>query len=441
MAQRITIKIVLDTRRAKTSGLFPVKIRVTFQREQKYFPVSKPAKPAKPDQPDQSIKPSLDPFDLSSDDFARVYGDKPRGDFKIWREYLDGIEHEAKNAAKGLPMFTFHAFEAAMFGVQPTKKSGNLAEVFKAKIEGFLKDGRISSAKSYQCSLSSLDGFRSGLKLLDITPQFLKAYEQHMATRGHSLATTGIYLRNLRAIINEAIEIKVLPKEAYPFGKTNDRYKIKKKGNKAEPLKQSDVALIYNYQPKSGSESYARDLWIFAFLLNGANMMDVCSLKYRDIDFPGERITFYRSKTKRTATEPPLIEVSLTEPLRAIIEKWGNFQANLDTYVFPIFERTMTAEQKYKANGNIRKMVSKYMERIAAALGIEKTNIHNYTGRDSYAAAQRSAGEIGDAIGEALGHGNRKTTDTYLDKFGKDTQDRMAGNALRFIGESDTDKK
>ncbi len=86
-------------------------------------------------------------------------------------------------------------------------------------------------------------------------------------------------------------------------------------------------------------------------------------------------------------------------------------------------------------------MVSKYMERIAESLGIEKTTIHNYTGRDSYAAAQRLAGESGDTIGDALGHENRSTTDTYLDKFGKEVQDRMAGNALRFIGESDTDKK
>ena len=42
MSKKVTIKIVLDTRRAKISGLFPVKIRVTFQREQKYFPVYAP---------------------------------------------------------------------------------------------------------------------------------------------------------------------------------------------------------------------------------------------------------------------------------------------------------------------------------------------------------------------------------------------------------------
>jgi integrase/recombinase XerD len=424
---RITIKIVLDTRRAKLNGLYPVKLRVTFQREQKYFPVYAPGEP--------------DPLDLSSDDFARVYGEKPREKFKILRDYLDKIDRKAKNAADSLPMFTFQAFEAAMFGVQPTKKSGDLAEAFQTKIEAFTQQGRISSAELYRHTWTSLERFKKGLMFPDITPKLLEAYRLHMDRCGHSLATTGIYLRNLRAIINEAIENKIIPKEAYPFGKSKKLYSIPKKGNKAEPLKQSDIAAIYNYQPKSGSESYARDLWVFAFLLNGANMMDVCSLKYKDIDFHGERIVFYRSKTSKTANEPKPIEVSLSSAMRAIIEKWGNFQASPDTYVFPIFERAMTAEQKYKANGNIRKMVSKYMERIAESLGIEKTNIHNYTGRDSYAAAQRLAGESGDTIGDALGHENRSTTDTYLDKFGKDVQDRMSGNALRFIGESDTNKK
>jgi len=404
MAQRITIKIILDTRRAKLTGLYPVKIRVTFQREQKYFPIYALGK--------------LDPLDLSSEDFARVYGDKPRGDFKAIRDYLDGIDRKAKNAADSLPMFTFHAFEAAMFGVQPTKKSGDLAEAFESKVSNFTQQGRISSAELYRHTWTSLENFKKGLRFADVTPKMLEAYRLHMDMSGHSLATTGIYLRNLRAIVNEAIEAGHFPREAYPFGKGKRRYKIPKKGNKAEPLKQSDIAAIYNYQPKNGSESYARDLWVFAFLLNGANMMDVCSLRYKDIDFHGERITFYRSKTSKTANEPKPIEVSLSGAMRAIIEKWGNFQASPDTYV-----------------------VSKYMERIAESLGIEKTTIHNYTGRDSYAAAQRLAGESGDTIGDALGHENRSTTDTYLDKFGKEVQDRMAGNALRFIGESDTDKK
>jgi len=427
MSKGVTIRIIQDTRRAKANGLFPVKIRVTFQREQKYFPITAPG--------------TRIALDLSANDFARVYGEKPRGDFKTTREYLDKIERSANNTLEGLHLFTFRAFELALFGVQPTKKSGDITEAFEAKIQTLLTEGRISSAELYRHTLRSLENFEKGLRLTDVTAHTLNAYQLHMDKAGSSVATTGIYLRNLRAIINDAIDEGHFPREAYPFGKGKRSFQIPSKGNKAEPLKQSEVAKIYNYLPHSEAEAYARDLWVFAFLLNGANMMDVCQLKFQNVDFHGERITFYRSKTSKTAKKQKLIEVSLSKAMRAIIEKWGNRPGSPDAYLFPIFEKGMSAEQKYRTNGNIRKTVRKYMERIAESIGIEKTNIHNYTGRDSFAAAQRLAGESGDAIGEAFGHENRGTTDAYLSKFEKDVQDRLAGNALRFIGEEETPEK
>lgn len=210
-------------------------------------------------------------------------------------------------------------------------------------------------------------------------------------------------MRNLRSLFNEAIGDFLISRDSYPFGKGKSLFQIPSKGNPAQPLKQSEVAKIYNYTPKNEAEAYARDLWVFAFLLNGANMKDVCLLKFKDIDFRDNRIIFYRSKTRTTAKEQKPIEVTLSDVMRVIIDRWGNQPENPQTYVFPIFENGMTATEQFKANGNVKKTVRKYMERIAVALNIGKTNIHNYTGRDSFAAAQREAGESGDAIGEALG--------------------------------------
>jgi len=423
MNKRVTIKIVLDTRRAKDSGLYPVKIRVTHQRIQKYFSVL--------------IKDKMGafvPFDLSLDDFNRVYGEKPRGEQKDHRIYLDSIERKANAAVESLASFTFKGFETAFYGEPPSKKSSSLEEAYKVKIATLWEQGKISSAKSYECSLHSLTEFRRNLNFSDVTPRFLQDYTLHMDRNGKSAATTGIYLRNLRALFHEAMGEFLISRDSYPFGKVKGLFQIPSKGNPAQPLRQSEVAKIYHYQPQNEAEAYARDLWIFAFLLNGANMKDVCLLKYKDIDFHGKRIIFYRSKTRTTAKEQKAIEVTLTPEIQAIIDRWGNPPENPHTHVFPIFEKGMTETQQFKANGNIKKTVRKYMERIAERLNIEKTNIHNYTGRDSFAAAQREAGESGDAIGEALGHENRGTTDAYLDKFKKDTHDRMAGNALKFIG-------
>lgn len=428
---RVTIKIVLDTRHIKQSGLYPVKIRVTFQRTQKYYPVQVKSKAGK-----------FEPCDLSPDDFARVYGEKPREPFKSLREYLESLERKAHEAVEESKSFSFQSFEAAMFYKKPSNTSSDLAALFDAKIKELADDGKISSKLLYENSLKSFLGFKPGLKIFDINHAFLRSYLMHMDNTEKSRATAGLYLRNLRHIFNEAMDAGIVTSDLYPFkkGKGKKGFQIPSKSNKVEPLRQAEISKVFRYKPKNESESRARDLWLFAFLMNGANMKDVSLLKFKDIDSHG-RITFYRAKTKNTAIEQKSIEVPLLPAMKSIIDRWGNDPGKPDEYVFPILKKGMTATQQHQANENIRKYVRKYMARIAKSLGIEKTNIHNYTARDSYAAAQRAANESVDTIGEALGHENRGTTDTYIDKFGKDTQDRLAGNAMRFIDDSEPDSK
>lgn len=291
MKKDVTVKIILDTRRPKQTGLFPIKLRVTFQRKQKYYPVI-----IKDAQGEKA------PFDLIPDDFDRIFGAKPRGDFKAHREYLDEIKSKANRVIDSLPFFTFEKFEAAYFGELANNiKSADLAEAYDFKIKELFEDGRISSARGYEMSRNSLSGFRANLKFYDITPDFLRRYKKQMEQEGKSAATTGIYLRYLRALFNEAIEAGVISRDAYPFGKGKNGFQIPTKRNPAEPLKQSEIERIFKYQPENEAEAKARDLWLFSFLLNGANMKDISSLKFRDIDFHAERIIFYRAKTHRTA--------------------------------------------------------------------------------------------------------------------------------------------
>lgn len=436
MSIGVTIKIILDTRRPKVSGKSPVRIRVTYQRIQKYFPVFAP----------DDIRSNIyttdktKPLDLSPDYFARIYGEKPREDFKHWRNYLDSVEREARNVVSRMAAFNFTEFENALYGKTSKADATSLEGAYNSKIELCFKQGRIGSAKSYVSSLTSLKAYKSPINFADVTPSFLREYQTHMSSEGKSMATIGIYLRNLRAIFNEAIEDGIVRPDAYPFGKGKKRFQIPNKGNMAAPLKQSEIAKIYSHTPSNYAESQARDYWLFSFLLNGANMKDVFSLKFKNIDFHSERITFFRSKTSKTAKEQKPIEVTLTKVMRDIIEKWGNPPGDPEQYVFPVFKKDMTAADQFRTNSNVRKTTQKYMARIAQKLGINKTSIHNYTGRDTFAEAQRIAGETGDVIGEAFGHENRTTTETYLNKFGKEIKDRLADNALRYIGETPPDE-
>ena len=64
----------------------------------------------------------------------------------------------------------------------------------------------------------------------------------------------------------------------------------------------------------------AKDFWIFSYLCNGINMMDIAHLRW--IEIHDEKIVFERSKTKRTKLENPikllLLEMNiLTELLKS----------------------------------------------------------------------------------------------------------------------------
>lgn len=58
----------------------------------------------------------------------------------------------------------------------------------------------------YETTLKNLESFSGeNISFQAITPDFLKRFEKHMTQEGRNYTTIGIYMRHLRAIINEAI--------------------------------------------------------------------------------------------------------------------------------------------------------------------------------------------------------------------------------------------
>jgi site-specific recombinase XerD len=67
------------------------------------------------------------------------------------------------------------------------------------------------------------------------------------------------------------------------------------------------------------------------------------------------------------------------------------------------------------------------MKIIAESIGIE--SLTTYTARHSFATILKRSGASTEFISEALGHGNLKTTQNYLDSF-EDDQKRETAKAL-----------
>jgi integrase len=260
--------------------------------------------------------------------------------------------------------------------------------------------------------------------LKDVTVPFLEGYEQFMLTNGRSITTIGIYLRSLRTIINVARADKLMSEEKYPFGmKSHKKYEIPRANNIKKALDETAITKIINYEPLTNDEAKARDLWLFSFFCNGMNMADIFSLKYENID--GEFIQFHRKKTIRTRKVQEPIELFISKPVAAIIEKWGSENRLKKGYIFGIFNETMTPEEMYLKTHHTIRSINAYMKRIARRLGIE-TNITTYVARHSWATTLLRKGISTAYISKGFGHASFSTTEQYLGGFTQDQKKNVA---------------
>jgi site-specific recombinase XerD len=76
-------------------------------------------------------------------------------------------------------------------------------------------------------------------------------------------------------------------------------------------------------------------------------------------------------------------------------------------------------------------LINYWMKEILMNLGIDK-KATTYVARHTFSTVLKRSGASTEAIQEALGHTNIKTTETYLDSFDRDTIRELAGRLSAF---------
>lgn len=402
MAQIATTAIFIDKYHPKADGRCAISIRVTYDRKKKYFPT---------------------PLSMSVSDFEKTQGPKPREPYKGYALRLQAFEKKAADIIKGMPVFSWTGFEKAYLTNRAAKNS--ISQAFTDYSQALRESGRIGTAVSYECAQSSLNKFSKGLNFVDVTPELLQKYEKWMLTQGNSITTVGIYIRSLRTLFNNAISEGLLTKDLYPFGKK--KYEIPTGRNIKKALTLSDIELIYKHKPEPGTMTErAKDYWVFMYLCNGINVKDLCLLKYENIK--GDILEFERAKTARTKRNVEPIRVIITPDVNAIIKKWGNKDTDNKNYIFPVLEKGLPPERERQLIQQITQVLNSHMKTLAKFLNIE-SDVTTYTARHSFATILQRSGVSTEFISEALGHGNIKTTQSYLGGF-EDKSKREAIKAL-----------
>jgi integrase len=157
------------------------------------------------------------------------------------------------------------------------------------------------------------------------------------------------------------------------------------------------------------------------------NMKDIALLKWSDME--ADRFTFIREKTKRTKKDKQTaITVYLSDFTRDIIARHG--QASATTYVFPIVNDTMDAEQQHRAVQGFTRYVNQHLEKLCATNGLQV--VSTYWARHSFATVAVLKGASMEFMRESLGHSDMKTTLNYFAGFDDEAKKELAVSIMDF---------
>lgn len=350
-------------------------------------------------------------IDISEEDWKKINGKRLKDeDLKETRIAINAVVNKAEAILGKLIPFSFPAFEKAYFKNGSTKINLTIDFWFHQYIDELSNQDRIGTKSSYNTTLNSLKKYKGSIKLTDITKEFLEGYELFMKQNNKSLSTVGIYLRQLRTIINRAITQGILPADSYPF----KLYKIPGSRNIKKALSDEELQTLLSYIPKLKEETEAFDFWVFSYLCNGMNFTDIAHLKKDNVS--GSFLFFIRQKTRRTKKKDLRpIKVVLHERAKEIIQKRRNLSV-ANPYLFPILDEGLSAVTQRNRIQKFIKNVNRQMDIIRSELKIEQ-KLGTYVARHSFSTRLMRKGASTQLIKESLGHSSVATTENYLGDF------------------------
>lgn len=388
----ITAYIFYDNYHPKENGKCAVKICVTHQRKRIYIPSG---------------------IDLTNEEWARLSNTKST-ELRKKREGIDSLfnriwtklEEQISNESINIDLLKKNSFAIT-----------SINQLFDEKITELEKEDRIGS-KDYYMSARNIIAryYQRHVQVNEITPEWLYDFEKKLQSNQLSRTTIAMYLRALRHIISRAIDKGLLNKNKYPFGK--GLYEIKEGEGRKMALTIEQIGSIAKYESSSPLYSYKhRDLWLFSYMCNGINIIDLIQLRKGDIK-NGE-ICFIRQKIKLTAKRERFIKAAITEPMQKIIDKWG-CKNNTTPYIFPFLNGSESNKEVKRKAQYLTKAINVRMANITKELNLP--HISTYTARHSFATVLKRSGTNIAYISESLGHSNLSTTEAYLDSF--ETEER-----------------
>lgn len=247
-------------------------------------------------------------------------------------------------------------------------------------------DRRESTKENLYTTITVLQEFRPGLDFKDITYSFLKDFEVYLREKGNGINTVAKHLRQLRTLVNEAINQGYIHADAYPFRK----FKIKQEKGRHEFLTPDELRKLENLEMSDKKLRHVLDAFLFCCYI-GLRYSDFCQLT------PANFIRVNGKKWLHFKSIKTGIELRL--PLHLLFE--GKALSILDRYNIAEFA-------SLGSNSEVNKALS-----VIAGMARIKKHVTYHTARHTCATLLIHQGVPITTVQKLLGHTSVKTTEIY----------------------------
>lgn len=365
-------RIILDKRRIKNDGKYPVKIYVRSRRE--------------------ILIPTQ--FSASENNFDGGEFTKKEPNFRAKNAGLQKILSSVINEMVVLESSgRLHSMDDKQLKIHlqsvlfPEKANKVESRTFVDYLDEFISTkGREGTRTCYNTTRNKILSFDPGCTFETMDKKWLDKFERWMSGSGMKVNAYAIHLRNIRAVFNYAIDNEYT--SLYPFRK----FRIKKEETRKRSLSVGQLRELIGFKCEPYQERY-RDMFVLMFYLIGINAVDLFLAKPEDV--VNGRLEYKRAKTGK------LYSIKIEPEAMSILEKYKgkNYLLNImDEYKdYKNFLHRMgialkeigSTERKGRGGKKIRKPlfpdISSYWSRhtwatIAAELDIPKETISEALG-------------------------------------------------------------
>lgn len=368
----LSITPVVYKQHRRLDGLFAVKIRVTYQRQSRYFdtPLTATA---------QQLTKHLDGF----------------RDYQLCSAVCRIADQMRELLTLNAHLISSMADVQRIIGNQH-RQLPTVADYGRQLTAQMQADQRQHTAANYRTALQRLEQFAPGCQFADITVPFLQKYAGWLATKVGQRGVQ-LYLSCLRKIYNAAAQehnadgTERIRRSPFEFYKIPEPAATKKRALSLDHLR-----AIAAYQSADSLANFARDVFMLSFCFCGINTVDLWSLE----ELTADSLAYNRSKTKAKRRDAAYLAIAIHPLARPLVERYRN-------------GNRFRFRDSYSTAYNFNKAVNKGLKRIGAAIGVD--NLQFYAARHTWATIARNDCQVAfDTVAMALCHSQRTVTDIYI---------------------------